>query len=87
MAIPAGMRRMSLDLAHTVRDRLETASERDGIAAPARVRALVSIWQSDPQLQQRAAAVARQQQDEAKARRVRSRLATLARQQELTQAS
>lgn len=93
MAIPAGMRRMSLDLARSLRDRLESAAEGDGVPAPARVRALVTLWESDPHLQDRAARLAMTQQSEARARAVRTRRATLARrrqqdtEQALTRAS
>lgn len=82
MAIPAGMRRMSLDLAWSLRDRLEAAAEGDGVPAPARVRALVTLWESDPRLQERAAQLAMAQQSEARQRAVRTRQATLLRRQQ-----
>lgn len=85
MAIPAGMRRMSLDLARSLRDRLEAAAEGDGVPAPARVRALVTLWESDPRLQERAAELAMAQQSEARRRAVRTRQATLRRQRDIAQ--
>lgn len=82
VAIPAGMRRMSLDLARSVRERLEAAAEGDGVPAPARVRALVTLWEADPRLQERAAVVAMEQQSEARRRAVRTRRETLRRRAE-----
>lgn len=77
MAVPAGMRRLTVDLAEPLRRQLEDCAEDDGVTAPARLRALATLWQQDPGLQERARQLARTQHRQARERAVRNRLATL----------
>lgn len=78
MAIPDGMRRLTVDLAEGLREDLEEASVGDGVSAPARLRALATIWREDASLQARVTALAHQQRVAARKRAARSRQATLA---------
>lgn len=77
MAIPAGMSRLTVDLAIPLRRDLELAAEVDEVRAPARLRALATLWQTDPQLQERVRELAHEQMSEARERAVRSRRQTL----------
>ncbi|MGB5952034.1 MAG: hypothetical protein WBG57_05885 [Ornithinimicrobium sp.] len=77
MAVPAGMRRLTVDLSVSLRAELGASAEQDGVPAPARLRALATLWSQDPDLQARVVDVARAQQAEARERAVQSRLRTL----------
>lgn len=77
MAVPAGMRRLTVDLNAALRAELRSSAEQDGVPAPARLRALATLWAQDPNLQAQVVDVARAQQAEARERAVRSRQRTL----------
>lgn len=77
MGVPEGWRRLTVDLPGPVRDRLGAAAEGDGVTPPARLRALATLWESDPVLQARASDLAMSQKAAARQRAVRSRRATL----------
>lgn len=77
MAVPAGMRRLTVDLSVSLRAKLAASAEQDGVSAPARLRALATLWEQDLDLQGRVVDIARAQHAEARERAVQSRRRTL----------
>lgn len=78
MAIPPGMHRVTVDIPDSAHAAMQELSLVDKVATSARLRALSVLWQQDPELAARAAALAQQLRVDARRRAVITRHSTMA---------